>query len=223
MVVPSRSPAFRIVPDYRERYLMPPREDIALFLDLETTGSDKELDEIIEIGVVALDTTKEDVPEIRAFSSIVLPSAKAMHRLLSKKVVREMHEKNGLLDELYAGIDEMNSGHLGPPRHNPIYVSNQLNLWLNEIAGTDDTHIPYGGSGVMHFDRPFIDKTFTLFGRRLTYWAHDVGPIRRAYVKAGGVNWPDQEVGKTHRALDDARFHAEEWRFALRLFRGEEV
>lgn len=201
-----------------------PREDLVLFLDLETTGSDKSLDEIIEIGVIALDATKDDVPEIASFSSIVMPTPKAMHRMLQKKVVREMHEKNGLLDDLYAALDDMDEHHDQFPQFHPSMVAVKLYGWLKDVAGEDTEHIPYGGSGVSHFDRPFIDKTFPAFGNRLTYWAHDVGPIRRAFRKAGGVGWPrenEEDQSKTHRALDDARFHAEEWRFALKVFRGE--
>lgn len=196
-----------------------PREDLVLFLDLETTGSDKEHDEIIEIGISALDMTKDGYPERASFTSIIVPSDAAFLRMMNKKVVREMHTKNGLLDEIVAERDKEAAGL--PTWYTKRRIAAELDKFVHSLVADDNTHIPFGGSGVSHFDRPFLDKHYPWFTSRLTFWAHDVGPIRRAFVKAGGTGWPNQEIddqGKSHRALDDARFHADEWRFALKVF-----
>jgi oligoribonuclease (3'-5' exoribonuclease) len=110
-----------------------------------------------------------------------------------------MHVKNGLLNDLDYGFtrDE---------------VDRDIAAWLP--SGTD--HIPFGGSGVLHFDRKFIDKYLPRLGKRITYWAYDVGPIRRTASRVG-YPWLSQDA-KTHRALDDARFHAEEFRYATQAF-----
>ena len=92
--------------------------------------------------------------------------------------------------------------------------------WLKEFVGTDTTHIPYGGSGVLHFDRRFIDYFMPTFSKRVTHWAYDVGVLRRTFIKAG-VKYADMS-GKTHRALDDARVHAEEWRYYQKVIGGLE-
>ncbi len=187
---------------------MSPREDIILFLDLETTGTDVPNDNIIEIGLSLISTDVESgYPEIGSFSEVILPSDTAFVRMMDKKVVREMHQTNGLLDEIISLREERGSDYYN---HTPTNVENGVLAWLNKFTGADTTHIPLGGSGVTHFDRRFIKAFMPRLDARLTHWAYDMGVFRRMFLKAGVA--PYSQDGKTHRALDDARVHADEFR-----------
>ena len=123
--------------------------------------------------------------------------------MMGNTIVRHMHEKNGLLEDISRSINKaMSIGKL----------DNTLCFWLNGYCkGTD--RVPYGGSGVSHFDRRYINKYLPEFANRLTYWAYDVGCVRRTFLLAGGMTMPQLETGKAHRALDDAKYHADELRF----------
>lgn len=181
---------------------MPPRDDLILFLDLETTGVDVPQDEIIEVGL-SMVSTEAGYPEIGRYSHIVIPSEEAFNRMMAKDVVRKMHEVNGLLRE----IVECST----PKTYTIENIEQDILQWLEAYVGKDTTHIPFGGSGVLHFDRRFISYFMPKFDKRITHWAYDVGVLRRTFMKAG-VKYASIDA-KTHRALDDARVHAEEWRY----------
>ena len=192
---------------------MPPREDLILFLDLETTGVDEEKDDIIEVGLSLVDATKDDYPEIDAYSCVINPSDSAFVRMMDKRVVREMHEANGLMDTIL-NFRETRMGAFDTP----MRADADIMKWLDAHRKGDDTHIPLGGSGVLHFDRRFIKQYLPWFDRSLTHWAYDVGVLRRSFQKAGA---PFASMdAKTHRALDDARVHADEWRYYQKVIRG---
>ncbi len=176
-----------------------PRTDMILFLDLETTGSEVEHDEIVEIGATLISVP--DLTEISSYTAVVNPSDQAWERMLDNDVVFNMHYGNGLLLDITDGT-----------RAPVDYYDRKMTEWLNDNAHGSE-HVPFGGSGVLHFDRPFINKFMPRLAKRITYWAYDVGPVRRTYELFGGKGWPSPS-DKTHRALADARFHAEEFRFA---------
>ncbi len=181
---------------------MAPRKDLIVFLDLETTGND-EADEIIEIGMVMLKAP--DWQEIGSFSQVVYPNDSAWDRLIHNDVVYQMHQLNGLLLDATsdkAVVREKAEG--------------RALAWLDGLTDGSTTHIPLGGSGVSHFDRPYLRREMPDLSKRFTYWAYDVGVVRRMYELTDGIGWPSQD-GKTHRALDDARVHAEEFRYGLEL------
>lgn len=203
---------------------MPPREDLILFLDLETTGTDIPKDEIIEVGL-SLVSTEPGYPEVGSFSEVVLPSDDAFLRMMDKKVVREMHQANGLLDEVVQLREDRaninGDAELRAVRSHLVdEVDFQVDEWLRTFTKEDNTHIPLGGSGVTHFDRRFIKHFMPRLDSRLTHWAYDVGVLRRAFMKAG-VKYASIDA-KTHRALDDARVHAEEWRWYQEVIGGLE-
>jgi oligoribonuclease (3'-5' exoribonuclease) len=185
---------------------MPPRSDFVLFLDLETTGADKHNEEIVQVGAVAL--RAPDWVETSSLNQVVIPSDAAYKSMMDTPVVREMHQATGLLDR----IDVARL--VGYPT--PAVVDQLLIEWVNETFGNDTSHIPYGGSGVSHYDRPFIERQLPRFNKRITYWALDVAPVRRIALMAGRKDWPVMSGGN-HDALADARFHAQEFRFALRI------
>lgn len=173
------------------------RDDLILWLDLETTGSTIECD-VIEIGL-ALTNKKLEV--IDTFSQVIRP----IHpeQLLSlEPVVLDMHTKNGLLNDII--------------QQKGVYLSEANMLigdWLYSNIDYKKDKIPFAGSGVLHFDLQFIKRDFPSISRVTTYWAYDVGVMRRILRDFVEVKW-DKPAEKSHRALDDVLSHIEE----LRLF-----
>lgn len=177
---------------------MPISDKYILYLDLETTGNKLD-DEVIELGIVCLDS--KTFEELGFFQAVVNPSQKAMHNLTGNSIVKNMHTVNGLLADIEDGEGVS------------AYECDILvNDWINQFHDKTD-HIPYGGSGVLHFDRQYINKDLPKFSKRITYWAYDAAVLRRVWKLVGAETMPFNEDNKTHRALDDARLHADELRF----------
>lgn len=187
--------------------------DLLLWLDLETTGTDETKDSIIEIGAI----TTTDLAWIAEWSQVVHPTDQGLGRLLRTPAVRAMHEANGLLDLLLAEGD----------RHHTVgAVDHMIVGWMAEVASAQgEVRWVLAGSGVGHFDRRFIKAQMPKLDRVLAHWCIDVGVVRRAFAMwTDTVEIHPQHVpAKTHRALDDARFHLEEARMWRRMWREAEA
>lgn len=173
-----------------------PAMNLALILDTETTGNAPD-SELLEIGMVMLDVPS--LTELGEFTIVIEPSPEAFANMNDNHIVRQMHKVNGLLDDLAA--------HKGVQ---PDVADSLINKWLDQFT-QERTHIPYGGSGVSHFDRQYIIKQLPRLNKRITYWALDVGAVRRIFALQGASTASID--AKTHRALDDAKVHADELRF----------
>lgn len=177
-----------------------------LWFDLETTGLDMSRDQIIEVGAVLTDT---DLNEIGGWSWTIQPSHEGYTRLLSTKAVRQMHDANGLLDE----IESMPIASLDEYAKRLTEVDQELNviLWNQDVKAGE---VLMAGSGVGPFDRPWVRKAMPLTDSWLHYSVFDIGTLRKAWAFWSGDKNP-YEVPKdnlTHRALDDVRNHLSEAR-----------
>lgn len=170
------------------------------WLDLETAGTDEHHDPILEVGA-ALCVNGPGMEIVSEFSQVVAPHA---HKLATVRsgapgVVREMHDANGLWVEVMAATCSI------------AEVDVQMAGWLAATTGRTD-HIALAGSGVSHFDRRFIRAQMWDTDRRFTYWAYDVGVVRRLLLRvAPELVRSEPEGGKAHRALIDALDHRAEW------------
>ena len=63
-------------------------------IDLETTGPDTELDDIVEVGLLLCD---QSLNIVDSFQRVISPTGQGMDRLLGNDVVRSMHTESGLL------------------------------------------------------------------------------------------------------------------------------
>ena len=179
-------------------------DDLLLWVDLETTGTDLLEDEIIEIGCIVTDRQLDKLFEYQA---VIKPSDKGMGRLMLNPVVREMHTKNNLIGDI---IEERTGG-------NCLQVTQDLTGMLErEFPGR---RFIVAGSGVGPFDRPFINIHMPLLARLCRYYVFDVSVIRRAMTLFAGEDWLAPAQGneqtapwESHRALADIRVALDEAR-----------
>lgn len=177
--------------------------DLILWCDLETTGTDEATDDIIEAAFVLTGP-----PELSAISSYHRVFRTSHDFLTLDAAVARMHNENGLWLQAQ-----------GPDTTcHATDDDAQVDIlrWLGTYLAKGDV-IPLAGSGVSHFDRRFIRQTWPDLDRRLTFWHHDVGCVRRL-ARLAGVQPPKPEA-KTHRALGDVIAHIEEARWYVRLLR----
>lgn len=173
---------------------------LILWCDLETTGTDELTDDIIEAAFVITDlelwevAARQEVYRTDRSPASVAPA------------VLEMHRVNGLWNASYAA--NLTARH--------AMAEGTILAWLDEHVPRGDV-LPMGGSGVSHFDRRFIRSTWRRLDRRLTFWAYDVGTVRRI-ARLAGVEHP-APAPKTHRAMDDIRAHIDEARWFVELLR----
>ena len=185
-------------------------DDRVLWIDLETTGSDEnELGAaILEFGVLITEggDTYHSYRDIAEQNWVFGLDRDARIRLnMWDDVVLKMHGSSGLLIEALKVNGTAES------------YDHQIVEWIiaNLDKGPnwewqDGTKILWGGSGVAHFDRRWIKKFMPAVDEILTHYALDVGVVRRLFEAAAHTHVLKQE--KPHRALDDAKLAATQWR-----------
>jgi len=166
-----------------------------LWIDLETTGSNWETGQILEVGYGVTDFLGEPLSDI--YRSVVYPP----NGIDLVPVVFEMHVKSGLWEDIPKGI--------------------ALKDAESQVLSLAGQHLHNGsiilaGSGVGHFDRKWIDAYMPRLAKKLGYWVVDVGVVRRMTLAIGGAWLPST---KTHRGDDDVRYHIKEYRHGLELLR----
>lgn len=183
---------------------MPNPEDspYICWIDLETTGNNPD-SHIIEFGAAMTDR------EFNVLDTISLVGALYPGDIPSMKegdgVPFLMHTENGLIEAALADGMSLTEMDLTAVK------------WMKKFTKGD--HVPLAGSGVSHFDRPkFLEKDLPKFSKFLSYWAYDIGTLRRI-LKLIEITAPDTDksIYKTHRALDDALVHIDEMRAYKRL------
>lgn len=170
-----------------------------LWVDLETTGTDENLDGIVEIACIL---TPLDLSEqLFNYQAVTWPGTDAINRLLANEYVLNMHKDSGLYAEIGDnGLDAANAA---------VTVVD-----LMRVHEVESHKVLIAGSGVAHFDRRFIKAHMRELDGYLAYPALDVGVLRRA-AEMWGLDlhdYPEPER-KTHRAMDDICLHLDEGRW----------
>lgn len=176
-----------------------------LWIDLETTGGDENVDNIIEVGAVVTDLSLSLATD-NYFSMVCKPSQYSFERMLDNEVVQKMHERSGLLKESFVSP------------HNIYDVEARMLDWLKGFPYKD---YRLAGSGVSHFDRRFIKRYMRSIDHKLIRGEMDIGVIRRflreTCAAPSTAFLPDT---KNHRAVDDILNHLGEARHFQALVQG---
>lgn len=167
------------------------------WLDMETDGLARDC-VVLELGWVLTTDDLEVVKEGSAVRGKLLDVESLRDR--ADEVVRQMHDDNGLWDEVRAS-----------------------DLWAHDVYGALvedlDTFVPEGelivpgGTGVARFDLNLLQRDAPALYEWFTYWTYDTGVPRRMAQRAGVPRWEDDPERPAHRALGDARAALEEWRW----------
>lgn len=165
--------------------------ELLLWLDLETTGLDPELDEIVEVGAIL---TTTGLAGLGSYRALVQPSIPATIRMMADPAVREMHEASGLLANLA----------------NPTTLLFPVGSAERRLRGLIDQHaeepndrVILAGCNIDAFDRRFLERQMPGLAERLHYHGLDIGPWREA-SRWWGDGTLRMESKRAHRALDDA-------------------
>ncbi len=154
-----------------------------MFVDLETSGLDPELDRIVEIAWTFTDR------KLRRMSSTthtpVQPVGAALSRIYENDVVREMHRGTGLLDELekgnlplLAGVEDSILAELDTiEEHYQAFVNTLTPEQQLDPVCTPSMEFHLAGKNV-HFDRAFIDRHMPRLSKRLSHRMFDETSVK---------------------------------------------
>lgn len=188
------------LPDYRA----------LLWLDTETTGLDYGCshcdtgDLILEVAWILTDL---DLNVIHRGHVLAATFENALVALASQPEVFAMHTRNGLLDALRNQDPTPFTERDGLPIEVDSYLANTLKTLSYRGRPLAQHEIALAGSGVGHFDSPFMQRWMPLTRDHLHPSPLDIGTIRRA-ARMWAPGWiPDSNDSKPHRASDDVAIH----------------
>jgi oligoribonuclease (3'-5' exoribonuclease) len=187
-----------------------------LFLDLETAGLAYDAP-IFEVGCILTEFTAGQFAPLDEYHGVV-----AWHHQFKAKLdpfAQSMHEANGLLQDM--GFAEASDEETDLPiRDNaPLFqhdqnISNVIGLHLGE-KWKGKVHL--AGSGVSHFDLRRVNDQMPKVAEWLHWRPLDVGQLeewrklcRQNVYEDAAVSIDPMAPTKTHRAMDDIRYHLTE-------------
>lgn len=173
-----------------------------VWVDIESTSLDERDGHLLEVAFVVTD----DALRERAYTSVVLkPVGVEISEVKMPLVVREMHEKSGLLDDVAL-------------RGRPL-VDGEAHLaqWFADVFGNveDLRKVPLAGSTVA-FDRRWLRHHTPKLEALFSYRSIDVSALTELALRwspAVHNDRPKKDAGVSHRALDDARQSVEVLRY----------
>lgn len=182
-----------------------------LWLDLETTGLDPAHDHILEVAAILTD---DDFTEIECVHELVaLPDGFLHWTEWTNAFVDNMHRKSGLFDDWNTALEA------GKLSKTYAVEDNLIDLIFH------CEKVVLAGSGVSHFDFRFLREHMPRLAEKLFWCPLDVGQIEewlrvssQTHMTFDAVTSGARER-KTHRAMDDIRYHLDEGRYYKMLFK----
>lgn len=172
-----------------------------LVLDIETEGLNPRTDHILEVGAIAITDQLDNVGE---FSEVCI----GRPRWQLSDFIKNMHGKNGLLDEISGRI-------IAGDAQSEAMLDAGLTLWILQQGYVSGQVVLAGNS--VHFDHGFIKERMPITGALLHYRVKDIAATQRELadmaIDAGFPGFFDMEQPEMpHRGLADARLELQEWR-----------
>ena len=173
-------------------------EELIAWVDIETTGIRYQDHDIIEFALVLTDTSLTEVAHYRA-------SIRATKDILSRfsPFAREMHEKNGLLEECINN----------PTLESVNELPSALKRFLSDLGIEDATSFRIAGSSVL-FDRGYLRHHAPEVDEMFHYRSIDGSSLKetcRLFFPEIYNNRPENTGG--HRASGDIRSSIKEYKF----------
>lgn len=175
-----------------------------VFTDVETNDLDERAGtaQLLEVALVVLD---DDLRERAATSVCCKPVGVGVDEMEMPLVVRELHERSGLLADLRK-----------PDALRRFEAESYLVEWLAQTFGNLELrNIPLAGSTVS-FDRRWLREKMPAVERLFSYRSIDVSCLTELALRWSPPvhnERPKQDAGVAHRALTDALQSAETLRY----------
>lgn len=184
-------------------------------LDLETTGLDPDVHDIIEVGMIAFD---DQLGEVASFTSLVYSTGADYYRFTEiDDVVYHMHTKSGLWDDIDAHLDTEGADDISPGA-----VEARALEWIDSLDLAVPKPMMIGNS--ITFDRTFLAAGMPRLLARFSHRSLDATSVIEAAALAGANRERIRtvsDVGATkHRALDDLRIAARQITSSIEEIRG---
>lgn len=164
---------------------------VLVWIDLETTGLDKESGRILEYAVVLTDL---ELNELASLTNII-PQNVGIARGMMDDYVTDMHTVNGLLPELEDAEEACN----WPQYGDSIELHAEKILQLTVPISGDDTIFVIAGNTV-GFDKGWIEQDMPVLFKALHYRQLDVSSYKVGFPKLFGT-----DTSVAHRAMADIR------------------
>lgn len=192
-----------------------PKKPALLCLDVETNGLNIYKHRILEIACCVQDVLfSRPIADPAFFHRIVVPDypgitdrGPAVDRALedANDFVREMHEKNGLWNDMRTSLGRL-----------PTQVDAELAVWLAKELQKGNFDKPLLCGASVHFDRKFFEREFPRTLELCSYRNFDVSTIKRAFewwLDPADIPVPASDATKDiHRALPDIKWSIHEAR-----------
>ena len=179
-------------------------EQPLVWIDLEMTGLDPDVDTIVEIATIVTDGQLERIE----YGPDLLVAAPAVALAQMDDVVRAMHTRSGLLDAL-ASVDRT------------AEQAEAETLAFVRTLVPDPAIAPLAGNSV-HADRMFLRRYMPTLEAHLHYRNVDVSTLKEL-MRRWRPHLLDEAPEKSdrHRALDDITESIEELRFYRKALFGD--
>ena len=182
-----------------------------IWCDIETTGLDRDLDDILALGLVLTDAEFRVIDQREWVIGVPQSSLDRMNDFVLK-----MHTTSGLLDRVRASEFDIDTVE--------VIACAFLDAYLGEPAEAPRDRPPMAGNSV-HFDRGFLDSAMPTLMKRFNYRHLDVSSLKVLAMATvpGARAWNDSRPHAAHTPLADLEGSIAELQHWRAVISGERV